>query len=91
MSTADIRAEVHQIVDRLDENFLKIVHSILDAYLQSQEDDPVVGYDIDGTPKRASVMKEELREEVERAGRGEYISVEELHKKSEQWLNRHIK
>ncbi len=38
MSTVEIRSEIHAIVDRLDESFLKVVHSMLDAYEQEQKD-----------------------------------------------------
>jgi len=38
MSTAEIRSEIHEIIDRLDESFLKVVYSMLDAYEQEQKD-----------------------------------------------------
>ena len=34
------------------------------------------------------MMKEQLRAEVERAEKGEFITVEELRKKSDEWLKR---
>ncbi len=92
MSAVDLKAEINRYLDQIDDQtFLRVVHSMLDTYVHQQEEDPVVGYDVDGTPKRASEMKEQLRQEVEKANRGEYTSIDDLHDKSEQWLSRHIK
>lgn len=43
MTSTELKAEVYQLIDRLDEPFLKVVHSMLDTYMQQQED-PIVGY-----------------------------------------------
>jgi hypothetical protein len=55
---------------------------------RAEEEDPIIGYTVDGKPKRASEMEEQLRKEVEAAKRGEYITLEELNEKSEEWLKR---
>lgn len=89
MSTVEIRSEIDSYLDQLDDKFLKAVLAMLKTYSEEQEaEDPIVGYTIDGRPKRASVMREQLRKEVEGAEQGEYITLDELRKKSEQWLNR---
>lgn len=87
MSTTELKEKLHQRIEEADESLLKIMHAMVEAYVAEQED-PIVGYDIHGNPKRAGMMKEQLRQEVERAEKGEYITVEELRKKSDEWLKR---
>jgi hypothetical protein len=91
MSATQIRTEVHQIIDRLDDESLRVVHLMLDAYLQGQEEDPIVSYDLDGTPRTASELKILLGKEVEAARQGNYITIDELEEKSEQWVSRNTK
>lgn len=86
MTQVQIRSEVHQMVDRLDETLLAAIHSMLQTYEQKKEDDPIVGYDLNGLPLRASLLKEELLQELEGVEKGNFITIEELEKKSEQWL-----
>lgn len=86
MTQVQIRSEVHQMVDRLDETLLAAIHSMLQTYEQKKEDDPIVGYDLNGLPLRASLLKEELLQELEGVEKGHFITIEDLEKKSEQWL-----
>jgi hypothetical protein len=86
MTAVEIRAEISQYLDKVkDESFLKVVHSMLNTYLKEQED-PIIGYDVDGNPKRASVMQAVYDEEV-RAAReeGKFITLEDLEKEMETW------
>ena len=85
MSTVDMRAEVHQMIDEVDNALLEAIHAMLGAYKKRQEEDPVVGYEIDGTPVKLSTLEKQADEAVEK---GEYITLEELEKESEQWLTR---
>ena len=87
MTQVQIRSEVHQMVDRLDETLLAAIHSMLQTYEQKKEDDPIVGYDLNGLPLRASLLKEELLQELEGVEKGHFITIEDLEKKSEQWLS----
>lgn len=88
MSTTEMRQAVHEYIDQLDEKFLKAVLAMVRTYME-QEEDPIVGYDpVDGTPLKASVLREELAKEVEAARKGKYITAEELDKRSQEWLNR---
>lgn len=84
MSTAEIREEVHHLVDYLDDKFLNAVHALLEAYVQEGEP-----YGTEDEPIPASEMKQHLQEEVEKALQGQYISVDQWHEKSEKWLARH--
>lgn len=85
MSTAEIRTEIHDYLDRVeDESFLKVVHSMLGTYMKEQAD-PIIGYEIDGTPVRASEARKQLLAEVEAAKRGEYTTLEDFKKEVENW------
>jgi hypothetical protein len=57
---------------------------MLDTYLKEQED-PIIGYEIDGTPVRASVARQQLLAEVEAAEKGDYITLEDFKKEVETW------
>lgn len=84
MSTLEMRQALHKRIDQIDEKFLKAVYAMVAAYLD--EEDPIVGYEVDGKPIYASALREELDKEVENVVNGDYISAEELDKKSRTWL-----
>jgi len=79
-----MRQALHKRIDQIDEKFLKAVYAMVTAYLD--EEDPIVGYEVDGKPIYASALREELDKEVENVVNGDYISAEELDKKSRTWL-----
>jgi hypothetical protein len=81
MSTIEIRAELHKLIDQVDERFLKAVYLMVSSYEMKEP----LGYDIDGTPRSASELTAMLDKEVEAAQRGEHITIEEFQKKSSQW------
>jgi orotate phosphoribosyltransferase-like protein len=85
-NAAELRADLHRHIDRLDDKFISIVHAMVDAYLEQQEDDPIIGYSVDGIPMYASVAKREFKARLEAVDRGEFITLEELEKESETWL-----
>lgn len=82
MSTIEIRDEMHKLIDQIDDRFLKALYLIVCSY---QAKEPIIGYDIDGTPRTASELTAILDKEVEAAQRGEYITIEEFQKRSAQW------
>lgn len=85
MSTAEIRSEIDRYLDMVkDESFLKVVHSILGTYIKEKE--AIISYDIDGTPLTATELEAILDKEVEAGRRGEYTTLEELRKESDEWL-----
>ena len=86
MNPTQIRSEVHQMIDRLDEHLLAAVHSMLATYEKKQEEDTIVGYDIKGAPLWASQLRAELLREIELVEQGNFMGIEELEKESEQWL-----
>jgi hypothetical protein len=86
VSTAEIREKIDEYLDRVaDEKFLRIVYSMLDTYLKQLEEDPLVGYDIEGNPLHASEAKEKYATRLEEMKKGRFTSVEDLKKEAEQW------
>ena len=84
MSAVEIRTELHQLIDEIDEHFLKAVHSMVSTYHTEKP----LGYEVNGNPIWASKLGVELDEEVGKARQGNYITVEELEKRSEKRLTR---
>lgn len=78
MGATKIRTDIDAYLDQVkDESFLKVVHSMLDTYVREQND-PIIGYEIDGTPVRASAARKQFETDIEAARRGDYITLEEL-------------
>lgn len=87
MSAAEIRAQINSYLEKVqDESFLKVVHSMLDTYIQEQEDS-IEGYDIHGNPMRASQLMDKYEAGLDAVKRGDFITAEELEEKSKQWLS----
>ena len=85
MSTAEKRETLRQKIDQLDEKFIEAIYAIVEAY-EEKDEDPIIGYDIEGNPKRASVMKKIYNEQVKNAiEKGEFITIEDLEKEMETW------
>jgi len=85
-NTSELRADLHRYIDLLDDKFIAVAHSMFGAYMEQQENDPIIGYSVEGVPMHASVARREFKARVEAAGRGEYITLDELKKESEKWL-----
>ncbi|MEL7119825.1 MAG: hypothetical protein AAFO07_10300 [Bacteroidota bacterium] len=58
---------------------------MLDTYVQEQGSNPIVSYDIDGTPRTAMELTALLDEEVEAAKKGEYVTLQDFKKQSSTW------
>ncbi len=81
MSTAEIRQELHRLIDQIDDRMLKAVFAMVRTY--EAEEDPIIGYDTDGKAVRASEAREQLLAEVAAAKRGEYTTLEDFKKEVE--------
>ena len=79
MSTVEKRTEVHQMIDEIDSAFLDVVYAMLDTYKKQQEDS-IIGYNVNGDPMYASVAKEEFKRRFEAIDEGKFITLDELKK-----------
>jgi len=77
ISATQLRSDIDTYLNQVDERFLKVVHSMLYAYLEQQ--DKVVGYRIaTGEPVYASEAADELDAILEEVEQGDYITLEAL-------------
>lgn len=86
MSVAEMRTDIKTWAEEMDENFISVVHAMMGTYAKQQEENPVVGYETDGTEVRAKTLAEQVLRERDRAKKGEYISAQELDQKTSSWL-----
>lgn len=85
-----IRLNINKYLDEVDEGFLKVVHAMLDAYVQQQkkekQEDVILGYDIEGKPKYANTMQAIYDKEVKAAiEQKEYTTLDDLEKEIKTW------
>lgn len=84
MSTAQLKTQIHDYLDAVkDETFLKVVHSMLNTYLQEQQ--IVVGYRSDNQSITQDELLENLKDSEAAIERGEYLTIDELMAASEKW------
>ncbi|MEM1327144.1 MAG: hypothetical protein AAGI23_14375 [Bacteroidota bacterium] len=84
MNAAAIRTEIHDIIDHLDDSFLKVVHAMFEAYRQEQQE-PIVGYNTYGNPVLTSIAETEYARRVEAMKNGESISIKQLKEEAAKW------
>ena len=84
MSTTELRTEVHHLIDQIDDHFLTVVYAMLDTYVQ-QEEEGIIGYELDGTPVMAEYARVACRSRLEAMNNGKATSLEKLKKEVEQW------
>ncbi len=84
MSTTELRTEVHHLIDQIDDHFLTVVYAMLDTYVQ-QEEEGIIGYELDGTPMTAEYARVAYRARLEAMNNGKATSLEDLKKGVEPW------
>lgn len=107
MSLVEVRQEIVDRLDELDEAMLQAIHTIVfnvpskssstaeskfkevDSDVNgstSYEDEHIHGYEPDGTPITTKDLKKIISEGWEDFKNGNYITLDELKKESEQWI-----
>lgn len=87
MTKAELKTEVDNLLNQVDDAFLKVVHAMLDTYVKQQEEDSVEGYDLDGNPMTAEALMNKYKAGLEAVAKGDFITIEELEEKSKEWLS----
>lgn len=93
MSTAELRSKIDGFLNQVDDNFLKVVHAMLETYVEEKsKDEELTDEQIgaivaasDHKPMTKEALHAEIREGFQQIERGEYYTVEELEKDMEQW------
>jgi hypothetical protein len=89
MTIAEQRTHVPQLLEQVDDEFFTTVYTMLETYVRGrQQPDPIIGYETDGTPVTARTFLRQADEAMAAVDRGEYITLEDLEKESEAWLER---
>ena len=86
MSTAEKRETLRQRIAELDDKFLNAIYAMVEAYVA--DENRIVGYEPNGDPITLSALKASIKISEEQYEKGQYITVEELDKRSQEWLNR---
>ena len=91
MSTKQIRATLHLNIDQIDDRFLRVLYVMTETYLKEQED-ALLESEVNAIPPNESwtPMTEEelsarLSKSTEQIKNGNYQSLENLKKESNQW------
>ncbi len=87
MSQEAKRTHAHELIDQIDEEFFDAIYQLMETYVRKQSDH-IMGYSPKGEPVRVGEFLEQAEEQVRRAKAGEGISVDELKKRSAEWLKR---
>lgn len=82
MGAAELRDELHHYIDKADERFLRMVHSLANEYTKDEEN--VVAYRA-GKAITKNQLYKELKESEAEIERGDYMTVEDFEKESKQW------
>jgi hypothetical protein len=83
MKTLDLRQSIHNYIDKADERFLRMVHSLAKEY--GKENDAIAGYSTDGKPisnKQLIARAQKANEDIKS---GHCVSQESLEKEVESW------
>ncbi len=84
----EMRSEIIEELSLVDPKTLRLVHSMMRAHAierKLEEEDPVVDYDENGLPVRASEFVEEADAIVEKMKQGAFVTLDELRKKKDAW------
>lgn len=82
MSLLKKRDFIHSHLHQVDENLINEVYQKMHSHL---DNDPVIGYDETGKVINKSQFIADLQEAESQIERGEYLTIEDLEKESEQW------
>lgn len=83
-----MQRDIIEEVKLLDSKTLRLVHSMMKAHaIERDLVDADQLYNPDGTPIDMDVFHEELQESLEAARRGEFVTLEDFKKETEEWLS----
>ncbi len=89
MSTAQLKDVLHHRIDQADEQFLHVIYAMVEAYAeqhQINDDEDVIGYRSGGEAITVRELKAKINLAEQQIAKGEFLTTEQLHQESEQWL-----
>jgi hypothetical protein len=82
MSTVQIRSQLHQYIDRLDDRFLNAMFAMVQQYVDNEE---VIGNDSHGNPLTKMQLQEEVTAAYQQHQEGKTHSQNDVLAKIESW------
>ena len=86
MSTVEMRKTVHDYVDQVDDNFLKVVHSMMETYIQQYQLQELTA-EAPGLPRTDEEIMASIEKGEEQLAKGKYYTIDELKEKTAQWFS----
>lgn len=83
MNSIEKRDFIHSHLHQLDEELISELYQRMYSFMK--EENPVVGYSASGKAIRKNQFISDLKEAEDQIKRGEYTTIEDLEKESEQW------
>lgn len=83
MKALEKRDYIHSHLHQIDEKFINEMYQKM--YSIIEENNPIVGYTPEGEPIKKSQFLADLKEAEEQIKQGQYLTIEDLEKESEQW------
>lgn len=80
MDATRVKQKIHEYVDRADDRFLNLVHSMIEA-----DEISIIGYRPDGTPISKENLVARTRISAQQIADGQTISSEDFKKDFEKW------
>ncbi|OAV43952.1 hypothetical protein [Lewinella sp. 4G2] len=87
MDTTEKRNHARELIGKLDDEFFTAIYTLMESHVR-QVEDRVLGYTAGGDPVKVGEFLAQADEQVQRAKAGEGLSVDELRKRSDAWLER---
>jgi len=85
MNAVELKNQIHQYLDQVDDSLLQAIHSMLDTYVKGKKD-TVIGYDTQGEPILSSQAKKQYEKDLKAVEKGAFITSKDLRKVSKEWL-----
>lgn len=83
MSTSQIKEQLHNYIDLVDEHFLRSLHAMMQNYVQEEES--ILGYTVDGKPLTKKSMINVLNEAVSDVENDKGISSDDIRNAKKSW------
>jgi len=89
MGVEQIKDVLHHRINQADEHFLQVIYAMVEAYAEQHQiggDEDIIGYHSDGEAITITALKAKINLAEEQIDKGEYLTPEQLHQESEQWI-----
>jgi len=83
MEALEKRDYIHSHLHQIDESFIDEMYEKMHSRLEG--DEVIVGYRASGMPITKSQFVQDIKEAERQIERGEFVSLEDLEKESEEW------